>query len=90
MKILAAVSASLALIACASAHAASCDQVQAGIDAKIKAHGVQSYSLDVVAAADVKEQKVVGSCEGGSKKIVYTRAPAAAKPAAAATADTKS
>ncbi|MFI4981516.1 MAG: DUF1161 domain-containing protein, partial [Nevskiales bacterium] len=31
------------------------------------------YSLDVVPAADVKDQKVVGSCEGGAKKIVYKR-----------------
>ncbi|MFZ5603521.1 MAG: DUF1161 domain-containing protein [Pseudomonadota bacterium] len=32
-----------------------------------------NYALDVVAAADVGEQKVVGSCEGGSRKIVYSR-----------------
>lgn len=86
MKTLAAVSASLAIIACASAHATPCDQVQAGIDAKIKAHGAQTYSLEVVAAADVKDQKVVGSCQGGSKKIVYSRTPAVAKPAATAPA----
>ena len=43
------------------------------IDARIKAKGVKTYSLDVVPAADVKDQKVVGSCEGGAKKIVYKR-----------------
>jgi hypothetical protein len=44
----------------------------------------------VVPATEVKDQKVVGSCEGGGKKIVYTRAPAAAKPAAEAPAAAKS
>ena len=90
MKILGAVLALITVIASASAHATSCDQVQSGIDAKIKARGVQSYTLDVVPATEVKDQKVVGSCEGGGKKIVYTRAPAMAKPAAEAPADAKS
>ena len=90
MKILAAVLVSITMIASASAHATSCDQVQAGIDAKIKARGVQSDTLDVVPAAEVKDQKVVGSCEGGSKKIVYARTPAVAKPATEAPATAKS
>ena len=52
---------------------ASCDSVKASIDAKIKANGVSSYTLEVVAAdkADAAG-KVVGQCEG-DKKIVYTR-----------------
>jgi hypothetical protein len=90
VKIPAAVVASLAVLVSASAFATPCDQVQAGIDAKIKANGVNSYTLDVVPAAEVKDQKVVGSCEGGSKKIVYTRAPATAKPATETAATTKS
>ena len=36
--------------------------------------GVTSYTLDIVATADVKDgMKVVGSCEAGARKIVYTR-----------------
>ncbi|MGH8461730.1 MAG: DUF1161 domain-containing protein [Stenotrophobium sp.] len=65
-----------------------CDQVKATIAKKIDAHGVKAYTLDVVAAADIKDQKVVGVCEGGSMKIVYHRGTAkaampAGKPAAA-------
>lgn len=90
MKILGAVLALITVIASASAHATSCGEVQSGIGARIKARGVQSYTLDVVPAAEVKDQKVVGSCEGGSKKIVYSRTPAVAKPAAAAPAAAKS
>ena len=50
----------------------SCDELKAEIDAKIKARGVQSYTLEVV-SGDAKDGKVVGSCDGGTKKIVYKR-----------------
>lgn len=43
------------------------------IDAKIKSHGVKTYTLSVVPTAEVKDQKVVGTCESGAKKIVYKR-----------------
>lgn len=51
----------------------SCDELKTEVAGKLDAKGVKSYTLDVVAAADIKEQKVVGSCEGGTKKLVYTR-----------------
>jgi hypothetical protein len=36
--------------------------------------GVQDFTLEIVATEEVKpEQKVVGSCDGGTKKIVYKR-----------------
>jgi hypothetical protein len=88
MKNVQAILAAAVAMVSASAFATPCDQVQSGIDAKIKAKGVTAYTLDVVAAADVKDQKVVGSCEGGSKKIVYSRKPAA--DAVSGTAATKS
>ena len=50
----------------------SCDELKAEIEAKIKAKGVKSFTLEVV-AGDVKDGKVVGSCDGGAKKIVYKR-----------------
>ena len=63
------------LFAAAPALAAkSCDELKNEIEAKLKAKNVQGYSLEVVASADVKEQKVVGSCEAGNKKIVYKKA----------------
>jgi len=71
-KQFAALAVLLSLTASA-AWATPCDTVKEQIDTKIKAKGVKSYSLDAVAAAAVKEQKVVGSCEGGAKKIVYKR-----------------
>lgn len=53
-----------------------CDEVKAQIEARIKAKGVAKYTLDVVAAAELKaddDRKVVGACEGGTKRIVYKR-----------------
>jgi hypothetical protein len=44
------------------------------IQAKLDAKGVKGYTLDVVPTADTSlEGKVVGSCECGTKKIVYRR-----------------
>ena len=54
-----------------------CDDVKAQIAKKIDGKGVKNYTLEAVAAADVKDQKVVGSCDAGAKKIVYSRGAAA-------------
>lgn len=63
----------------AQAQAANCDSIRAGIDAKIRASGASGYTLAVVAADAKVDGKVVGSCERGTKKIVYaTGAPASA------------
>ncbi|KFE53685.1 DUF1161 domain-containing protein [Pseudomonas syringae] len=51
----------------------SCDEVKADIDAKIQAKGATSYTLEVVEKGSVTDKKVVGSCEGGTKEIVYQR-----------------
>jgi len=50
-----------------------CDELKAEIAAKIDANGVKNYTLEIVASDQVGDRKVVGSCEGGSKKIVYVR-----------------
>jgi hypothetical protein len=52
----------------------ACDELKGEIEAKIKKNGVDKFSLDIVdQAADAKDGKVVGTCDGGSKKIVYKR-----------------
>lgn len=51
----------------------SCDDVKADIDAKLSAKGVTSYTLEAVEKGSVADAKVVGTCEGGSKEIVYKR-----------------
>ena len=65
--------AALLCLSTAAAWATPCDMVKDQIDTKIKGHGVNTYTLEVVPAAEVKDRKVVGSCEGGARKIVYKR-----------------
>ena len=50
-----------------------CEELKSEIDAKLKEKKVEGYTLEIVANDDVKDQKVVGSCEGGTKKIVYKK-----------------
>lgn len=50
-----------------------CEELKSEIAAKIEANGVKNYTLEIVASDQVGDRKVVGSCEGGSKKIVYER-----------------
>ena len=63
----------LALIATPVLAKKSCDELKSEIETKLTAKGVKNFTLEVVPSADVKDQKVVGSCDGGAKKIVYRR-----------------
>ena len=55
---------------------ASCDAVKGSIDAKLKAKGLEGYTLTVASHGEpVTDGKVVGQCEGG-KQIVYTKGAA--------------
>lgn len=56
----------------------SCDDLKAEIAKKIDANGVKNYTLDIVDKDAQTDAKVVGTCGGGTKKIVYTRGGAAA------------
>jgi hypothetical protein len=50
-----------------------CGDLKGEIEAKIKKNGVDKFSLDVVDADKQGDGKVVGTCDGGTKKIVYKR-----------------
>lgn len=50
-----------------------CEELKAEIAAKLDAKGVKAYTLDVVPAAHAQDAKVVGSCEGGTMRIIYTK-----------------
>lgn len=54
--------------------AKSCDDLKEKIAAKMESKGVKGAVLTVTPKDEAgKSGKIVGSCEGGSKKIVYTR-----------------
>lgn len=57
----------------AFAEVKKCEELKAEIDAKLIAKGVKGYTLGILPADQVKDQKIVGSCEGGTKKISYSR-----------------
>ncbi|WP_095110243.1 DUF1161 domain-containing protein [Pseudomonas sp. Irchel 3E20] len=64
----------LALSTSALAAPKPCEELKAEIEAKIQAQGVASYTLEVVPNADVHDQNmVVGSCENGTRKIIYQK-----------------
>jgi hypothetical protein len=75
MKSLIAAVSLLLMASPALAQRKACEELKAEIEAKIKANGVPAFTLDIVATDQVKEGdgQVVGSCDGGTKKIVYKR-----------------
>jgi predicted lipoprotein with Yx(FWY)xxD motif len=72
------VATGLALAGSAAFAAKACEELKTEIAAKLDAKKVTGYTLDVVeasdkAADDKQAAKVVGTCEGGAKKIVYSK-----------------
>ena len=81
--------AGLALVSLpAIAETLSCDALKARVDAKLQEKGVQSYTLEVMPAKDSMDTadtasavagtrpgkgKEVGTCDGGTKRLVYTK-----------------
>ncbi|OLO10617.1 hypothetical protein BTW10_12975 [Chromohalobacter japonicus] len=62
----------------------ACDALQDEIEAKIRANGVDEFQLDIIASERVDEDgvregddlaggEVVGSCDGGTRKVIYRR-----------------
>ena len=80
MKTNAALIAAALALAASSTFAAGkpCEELKTEIAAKLDAKNIKGYALDIVDASDKaddakKTAKVVGSCEGGAKKITYTK-----------------
>ncbi|GAA0760936.1 DUF1161 domain-containing protein [Ideonella azotifigens] len=64
----------LAILVSAQASAAKpCEELKSEIAAKLEAKGVTNAVLEVVDSDKVGGAKVVGSCEGGAKKITYAK-----------------
>ena len=62
-----------ALIASHAMAAKDCEELKREIAAKIEANGVKEYTLEIVPNDKVGSGQVVGSCDGGTKKIIYMR-----------------
>jgi len=65
---------SLSVATSLSAAPKPCEELKEEIEAKIQANGVPSYTLEIVANSEVSDPSmVVGSCDGGTRKILYQR-----------------
>jgi hypothetical protein len=66
------------LASAGSCAAANCDDVKSAIAAKLATKNFRNYQIQVVPANKVHilvHGVVIGSCEGGARKIVYTPPP---------------
>jgi hypothetical protein len=86
MKVLAAVG--VLLFVSVPAHAQTqaqpqgpkaCEELKDEITKKLDAKGVKGYTLEIVAKDKDAEGKIVGTCDGGTKKILYNRPSAPAE-----------
>ena len=51
-----------------------CEELKSEMAQKLEAKNVKGYSLEIVEKdKEAVEGKVVGSCEGGAKKIIYSK-----------------
>jgi len=56
-----------------------CEELKDEITKKLDAKGVKGYTLEIVAKDKDSEGKTVGTCDGGTKKIIYTKSAAPAE-----------
>jgi hypothetical protein len=82
MKAVFIVAALLFVPSLSRAQAKACEELKSEIAAKLDAKGVKGYTLEIVAKDQDAEGKAVGTCDGGSKKIVYRKGAAAASESA--------
>jgi hypothetical protein len=62
-----------------------CNELKTEIDAKITKNGVTVFTTTIVDKDAPEDGKVVGTCDGGTKKIVYKRGAMADAPGMAPT-----
>jgi hypothetical protein len=86
MKVLAAIGVLLFVSVPAHAQGAKpCEELKDEITKKLDAKGVKGYTLEIVAKDKDTEGKIVGTCDGGTKRILYNRT---STPAATPTKET--
>ena len=72
-KLMVAALVALGMGGSAWAQVKPCEELKGEIDAKIRKNGVDKFTLEIVDANAQADGKVVGTCDGGSKEIVYKR-----------------
>ncbi len=68
------IAATAALLAStAQAAPKPCEELKAEIAAKLDEKGVKGYEIAAVDNDKVGDAKVIGSCDGGTRKLTYVR-----------------
>ena len=62
-----------ALGAASAARAISCEELRSSVEAKIQSKGVKHFSVSIVEIHTTASGQVVGTCELGSKKLIYSK-----------------
>ncbi len=74
MKRFALVVVAMSVVTGAVAAPKDCEELKAEIETKIQANNVSSYTLEIVTNDEVHDQNlVVGSCDNGTRKIIYQK-----------------
>ena len=63
--------------------AVSCEDLRAQVESKIRSTGVAEFTVSIVEASASAPGKIVGTCDQGSRKLLYTQAKSAAAKAPA-------
>jgi len=53
-----------------------CEELRKEIEIKIQAKAIPSYTLEIITAEEAKQHDsamIVGSCENGTKRIIYQK-----------------
>ncbi|MFI8396407.1 hypothetical protein CXF97_17785 [Pseudomonas sp. Choline-02u-1] len=65
-----------ALATSAIAAPKDCEELRKEIEIKIQAKAIPSYTLEIITAEEAKQHDsamIVGSCENGTKRIIYQK-----------------
>ena len=56
----------------ASAQAVSCEELRAKVEAKIRGNGVTVFAVEIIESTSKPQGQVVGTCERGTRQLVYS------------------
>ena len=72
------IAAFAALVHALPSLAISCEDLRAEVESKVRGANVAQFTVSIVEASASEPGKVVGNCDRGSKKLLYTQSNSAA------------
>lgn len=75
-----AAAAALVLLQASPCSALTCDELRADVETRIRAAGVSAFTVSIVDASATSAGRVVGTCDRGAKKLLYTQTASGTAP----------